>query len=51
SVYGLKAGKACGMKTVAVSTGTHTKSELKKMQPDLLLESLTETSASQILSL
>ena len=40
SVYGIQAAKAVGMKTIAVATGTQTKTDLEKLLPDILLGSL-----------
>jgi len=42
SIYGIKAAKKAHMKCVAVVTGQHSKKELKKCKPNLLLDSLKE---------
>jgi HAD superfamily hydrolase (TIGR01509 family) len=42
SVYGVHAGKAAGMKVVAVASGTHGRDELAVIDPDLLVDSLEE---------
>lgn len=42
SIHGIEAAKRAGMKCIAVATGQHSKSELEKLKPDLLLDSLEE---------
>ena len=42
SIYDIQAGKKAGLKTVAVATGNHTKTMLKKEKPDVLLNSIAE---------
>ena len=42
SVHGIKAAKRAKMKCIAVATGQHSKTELKKQKPNLLLDSLEE---------
>jgi len=42
SIHGIKAAKRANMKCIAVATGQHSKKELKKEKPDLLLDSLEE---------
>ncbi len=40
SLWGVMAAKAAGMKCVAVATGTTSKSDLKKLAPDMVIESM-----------
>jgi beta-phosphoglucomutase-like phosphatase (HAD superfamily) len=40
SVYGVAAAKAAGMRVIAVATGEHTRAELSRLNPDILLDSL-----------
>ena len=42
SIFGVKAAKAARMGCVAVLTGVYSREELKKENPDLILNSLTE---------
>ena len=42
SIHGINAAKRAGMKTVVVTTGQHTREELKKMKPDWILNTLEE---------
>ena len=42
SPWGVMAAKAAGMKCIAVTTGTTSKSDLKKLEPDMVLDSLEE---------
>ncbi|MCJ7559631.1 HAD family phosphatase [Candidatus Bathyarchaeota archaeon] len=42
SIFGVKASKAARMGCVAVLTGVYSREELKKENPDLILNSLTE---------
>jgi len=42
SVFGLRAARAVGMKTIAVPSGTHSREELRGEKPDLLVDSLAE---------
>ena len=42
SVHGIEAAKRAGMKCIAVATGQHSREELQKMKPDLLLNTLKE---------
>jgi len=51
SVFGIRAARAAGMKSVAVATGTHTRKELEAEGPDLLVDSLEEVDAATLLAL
>ncbi len=42
SIYDIKAGKKAKVKTIAVLTGNHSKIELKKEQPDYLLNNFKD---------
>jgi len=42
SFHGINAAKKAGMKSIAVTTGQHTREELKKMKPDWILNTLEE---------
>jgi len=42
SIFGVKAAKAAGMGCVAVPSGAYTGEELRKEEPDLLIDSLKE---------
>ena len=42
SIFGVKASKAARMSCIAVLTGVYSREELKKENPDLILNSLTE---------
>ena len=42
SVFGVKAAKAAKMACVAVLTGVYSREELKKANPDLIVNSLKE---------
>ena len=42
SVHGVEAAKRAGMKCVAVLTGKHSREDLEKAKPDLILESLED---------
>ena len=42
SVHGVEAAKKAGMKCVAVLTGKHSRKDLEKVKPDLILESLED---------
>ncbi len=43
SIFGVKAAKAAKMKCIAIPSGAYAKEELKKENPDLLVDSLTKT--------
>ncbi len=43
SLFGVQAGKAAGMKCLAVLTGVYGEAELAKANPDMILESLSDT--------
>jgi beta-phosphoglucomutase len=51
STYGVMAGKAAGMPVIAVATGVHSRGELYTLNPDILVESLEQVSAQDVLSL
>jgi len=42
SLWGVMAAKAAGMKCIAVATGTTSKSDLKKLEPDLVIGTMKE---------
>ncbi len=42
SPHGVLAAKAAGMKCIAVATGTTSKTDLKKLKPDMVIEDMTE---------
>jgi HAD superfamily hydrolase (TIGR01509 family) len=42
SIFGVKAAKAAGMSCISVLTGVYSREELEKVNPDLILNSLTE---------
>ena len=42
SVYDILAGKKAGVKTIAVLTGNHSKSRLKRYSPNFILKSINE---------
>ncbi|MBD3388064.1 MAG: HAD-IA family hydrolase [Candidatus Altiarchaeales archaeon] len=48
SVFGVQAAKSAGMKVIAVTTGTHTKEELERQKPDLIVESLEEVKVETV---
>ena len=48
SVYGLQAGKAAGMKVIAVETGTQPRKELLACNPHLLVETIEHLSLEDI---
>jgi HAD superfamily hydrolase (TIGR01509 family) len=43
SIFGVKAAKAAKMKCIAIPSGAYTREELKRENPDLLVDSLTQT--------
>ena len=49
AVYGLRAAKKAGMKTIAVTTGITKRKELEKEKPDRIVESLSEIDAKELL--
>lgn len=51
SIHGIAAAKRAGMKAVAVATGTHSKEELAREGPDLLVGTLEELNRQKILKL
>lgn len=42
SIFGVKAAKAAGIRSIAITSGAYTKEELKKENPDLLVDSIVE---------
>lgn len=48
SPWGVMAAKAAGMKCIAVATGTTTKADLKKLEPNRVIGSMDEISVSKI---
>ncbi len=42
TIYDMKAGKAAGLKTIAVLTGHHSKAKLKKENPNYILKSVAD---------
>jgi len=42
TVYDMRAGKAAGLKTIAVLTGHHSRNRLKKENPDYILKSVAD---------
>ncbi|MFH0862045.1 MAG: HAD family phosphatase [Candidatus Altiarchaeota archaeon] len=51
SVFGVQAAKAAGMRSIAVSTGMHTRRELEGEGPDMLVYSLSEVAAATVVNL
>lgn len=48
SIYGVSAAKNARMKVVATATGKHSKNELKMLEPDMLVDNLTQVSGGDI---
>ena len=42
SIFGVKAAKAAGIRSIAITSGAYKKEELKKENPDLLVDSIVE---------
>lgn len=51
SIYDVRSGKAIGLLTIAVTTGGHSREDLEKEKPDLLVDSLMDKRVLDLLGL